>query len=112
MAGQVDVQNQLAGSPGRSMVGGQFGEGGLMGTVMQQQANQAALQGGTAAQQAIQANLQQQLPGQQVMAGMDAAARQQAVQQANALLGPALAGAATGFQQGLGGMTRMPQFMG
>ena len=112
MPGQVDVQNQLAGSPGRSMVGGQFGEGSLAGIAMQQQANQAALQGGTAAQQAIQANLQQQLQGQQLMAGMDAAGRQQAVQQANAILGPALSGAATGFGQGLGGMTRMPQFIG
>tara|TARA_R110000824_G_scaffold110253_2_gene258227 strand:- start:2848 stop:3990 length:1143 start_codon:yes stop_codon:yes gene_type:complete len=112
MAGQTDIQNQMGGTPGRSMVGGQYGEGGLMGIAMQQQANQAALQGGTAAQQGIQANLQQQLQGQQVMAGMDASGRQQAVQQANAILGPALSGAATGFGQGLGGMTRMPQFIG
>ena len=70
------------------------------------------MQGGTAAQNAIKTNLQHQLQSQQAMAGMDATARQQAVQQANALLGPALSGAATGFQQGLGGLTRMPQFLG
>ena len=112
MAGQADVQNQVAGAPGRSLVGGQMGEGGLMGIVQQQQANQAALAGGTAGQEAIKANLQHGMQGQNIMAGMDASGRQQAVQQANAILGPALSGAATGFQQGLGGMTRMPQFMG
>ena len=111
MAGQTDIQNQLGGTPGRSMVGGQYGEGGLAGIAMQQQANQAALQGGGAAQEAIKANIQHGLQGQQIAGGMDAAARQQAVQQANALMGPALSGAATGFGQGLGGMARMPQFM-
>ena len=112
MAGQADIQNQFSGTPGRSIVGGAFGEGGLMGTAQQQAINQATMQGGTAAQNAIKTNLQHQLQSQQAMAGMDATARQQAVQQANALLGPALSGAATGFQQGLGGLTRMPQFLG
>lgn len=111
MAGSVDIQNQIAGQPGRSIVGGQYGEGGLMGIAGQQQANAAALAGGTAAQEAIKGNIQHGLQGQQLMAGMDAAGRQQAVQQANAILGPALSGAATGFQAGLSGMTRMPQFM-
>ena len=78
----------------------------------QQQANEAALAGGQAAQQAIGTNLQHQLQGQQAQSQMDLASRQQAVQQANALLGPALSGAATGFQQGLGGMPRGAQFLG
>ena len=78
----------------------------------QQQANEAAIAGGQAAQQSIGTNLQHQLQGQQAQSQMDLASRQQAVQQANALLGPALSGAATGFQQGLGGMTRGAQFLG
>lgn len=112
MAGTADLTAQFAGNPGRSMVGGAYGEGGLIGTAGQQQANAAALAGGTAAQEAMKTNLQHGLQGQQIQAGMDASGRQQAVQQANAILGPALSGAATGFQAGLGGINRTAQFMG
>jgi len=111
MQGQSEIQSQFA-TPGRSAVGGQFGEGGLAATQQQQAVNQAAMQGTQAAQGMIGANINQQLQGQKIGSQMDLAGRQQAVQQANQILGPALSGGAAAFQQGLGGMTRAPQYMG
>ena len=111
MPSQAEVTSQLA-TPGRSMVGNQFGGGGLAATQMQNLATQAAQQGVGDAQNLIGQNIQQGLQGQALQSNMDLANRQQFVNHMGTLLGPGLQGTATGFQQALGGLSRGPQFIG
>ena len=111
MPGQAEVASQMA-TPGQSFVNTQYGQGGLVGNQMQAATNEAAQQGLQAGQQMVGQNVQQGLQGQALQSQMDLAGRQQFTNHMNALLGPALAGTASGFQQGLGGLARGPQFVG
>ena len=111
MPGQAEVASQ-ANSPGRSFVGGQFGQGGMVNNQMQQLQANAAQQGIQNATQMIGGNVQHGVQTDQMLSGMDLSQRQQAVQGLTDLLGPQLAGAASGYQQGLQGLARTPQFMG
>ena len=111
MPGQAEVASQMN-TPGRSFVGNQFGQGGMVNNQMQQLQANAAQQGIQNATKMIGANVQHGLGTDQMLSGMDMAQRQQAVQGLTDLLGPQLAGTAAGYQQGMQGLARTPQFMG
>jgi hypothetical protein len=111
MPGQAEVAAQ-ANTPGRSFVGNQFGQGGMVNNQMQQLQANAAQQGIQNATQMIGTNVQHGLQQDQTLAGMDFAQRQAGVQGLTDLLSPQLAGTAAGYQQGLQGLARTPQFMG
>jgi len=110
MPGQADLMNQFS-TPGRSNTMGQYGTGGLANTANQMAANQAAQQGIQGAQGLIAGNVQQQLGSQQIGSQMDMAQRQQQLQHITSMLGPAVSGAASGFNQAIQGMTGMPRFL-
>lgn len=111
MPGQAEVASQMN-TPGRSFVGNQFGQGGMVNNQMQQLQANAAQQGIQNATKMIGANVQHGLGTDQMLSGMDMAQRQQSVQGLTDLLGPQLAGTAAGYQQGMQGLARTPQFMG
>ncbi len=104
MPGQVDVANQFA-TPGRSMVGGAMGEGGLATNQMQQLANAATAQGLQNRQQMIGQNINQQMQTGKMASDMDMSQRQQMIGHLGTMLGPAMSGQTQGFQAALGGIT-------
>jgi len=104
MPGQGEVANQFS-TPGMSMVGGQYGQGGLAANQMQKMANDATTTGLQNRQQMIGQNINQGMAAGQMASQMDMGQRQQVIGHLGTMLGPALSGVTQGFQSGVGGLT-------
>ena len=100
MASRPEMQANMF-MPGRSMVAGQYGEGGMLGTQEQQMRNQAAMQGTQAYQGMVNQNLQHAMTTQQTAAQADMARRTQEAMLKAAILQPSTAGVATGLNAGV-----------
>ena len=98
MASRPEMQANMY-MPGRSMVGGQFGEGGALGA-----------QGTDAYQKMINQNLQHAMTTEQAASQANMAARTQNALLAASALQPATAGTMAGFNTGLQSMLQTTPF--
>ena len=109
MASRPEMQAGLY-TPGRSMVGGQFGEGGVLGAQQQLMRNQAAMQGMDAQQKMINKNLMHSMTSQKTAADADMSRRTQDAMLAAATLQPATAGVTSGFNTALQSLLQTTPF--
>tara|TARA_R100000458_G_scaffold1662_1_gene1413 strand:+ start:2159 stop:2674 length:516 start_codon:yes stop_codon:yes gene_type:complete len=109
MASRPEMQANMY-MPGRSMVGGQFGEGGALSAQQQLMRNQAAMQGTDAYQKMINQNLQHAMTTEQTASQADMAARTQNALLAASALQPATAGTMAGFNTGLQSLMQTTPF--
>ena len=109
MASNPELQQGLY-TPGRSMVGGQFGEGGLLNTQRQGMVNQAAIGGMDAQQKMVNKNLQHAMTAEGTQAKADMNERTQRALLLSSALQPAAAGVAAGYNTGVNSMLETTPF--